>query len=196
MSNLKIALDLDGTLADIIGLWLREYNKKSENRLEYDEIDRWDFWVRLGYTSDQFFKELSECWNRWMHVKPLEDNISFIVERLSRLGKVDIVTARDPENNISVKRWLEYHEIPYNDYILVARGIDKAELDYDLFIDDSPINAKQISNYRKMVLLYSQPWNRDLEENMYVRRIKYLLDAIELIPNLFKLYKESKPLYQ
>ncbi|GIU70822.1 MAG: hypothetical protein KatS3mg003_0301 [Candidatus Nitrosocaldaceae archaeon] len=181
---MKIALDLDGTLADIIGSWLIEYNKKSREKLDYNNITKWDFWIKLGYTPTRFFKELSNCWKRWQHIKPIEDRVSYAVEQLHRFGKVDIVTARDPESSNYAKEWLNYYNIPYNEFVLVARGSDKAYLDYDIFIDDSPINAKKISRFNKMILLYDQPWNRDVRENNNIIRIRKLLDALDLIPRV------------
>ena len=35
----------------------------------------------------------------------------------------------------------------------------KADLDYDVFIDDSPLNAVKFLENNKKVILYSQPWN-------------------------------------
>ncbi len=181
---MKIALDLDGTLADIIGLWLVEYNKKSRERLDYHNITKWDFWMKLGYTPSRFFKELSDCWKRWKSIRPIEDRVSYFVNQLNRYAKVDIVTARDPESSIYAKEWLKYNNIKYDQFVLVARGSDKAYLDYDIFIDDSPINAKKISALDKLILLYNQPWNRDVDEDSNIIRIKQLSDALDLIPRI------------
>ena len=179
MSKIRIALDLDGTLADIIGSWLKHYNSKNGNRLEYDNISKWDFWVDLGYKPEQFFRELSLCWREWRSIKPTEPNLAYTIANLARFGKVDIVTARDEESSIYAKLWLKEHGIKYDKFILVARGSDKAYLDYDLFIDDSPVNARKITSNGKKILLYDQPWNRHLD---HVPRIKHLRDAVRLIP--------------
>lgn len=181
---MKIALDLDGTLADIIGLWLNEYNKKNRERLNYHDITKWDFWMRLGYTPSRFFTELSNCWKRWKYIKPLEEKVNYAVEQLHKFGKVDIVTARDPKSSIYAKEWLKHYNIKYDEFVLVARGSDKAYLDYDIFIDDSPINAKTIAALNKTVLLYNQPWNRDIKENNSIIRIKRLINALDLIPKV------------
>lgn len=178
---MKIALDLDGTLADIIGLWLTEYNKRSRKRLDYHNITKWDFWMNLGYTPTRFFKELSNCWKRWRSIKPIEEEVSYAVDQLHKFGKVDIVTARDPESSIYAKEWLKYHNIKYDQFVLVARGSDKAYLNYDIFIDDSPINAKKISAFDKMILLYNQPWNKDVKESSNIVRIRQLSDALDFI---------------
>ncbi len=184
MRIMKIALDLDGTLADIVGLWLEEYNIKNNIKLRYEHITKWDFWINLGYTPTRFFKELSECWKRWYKVKPIENNISLAVDNLRRFGKIDIVTARDKESSKYAKEWLKYHNIKHDNFILVEKGTDKAYLDYDIFIDDSPINAQTIASLNKLTLLYDQPWNKGISNNKNIIRIKSLFDALELIPKV------------
>jgi len=54
----------------------------------------------------------------------------------------------------------------------------KADLDYDIFIDDSPLNAIKFLKRKKNVFLYSQPWNQHISDQN-VQRISTLSEAIE-----------------
>ena len=56
----------------------------------------------------------------------------------------------------------------------------KADLDYDIFIDDSPLNAQNFLQHNKQVILYSQPWNQHVSENR-INRISNLSEAIDKI---------------
>jgi uncharacterized HAD superfamily protein len=56
----------------------------------------------------------------------------------------------------------------------------KADLDYDVFIDDSPLNAIKFLENHKRVILYSQPWNQNIS-NRGLFRISNLSEAIEKI---------------
>jgi hypothetical protein len=56
----------------------------------------------------------------------------------------------------------------------------KADLDYDVFIDDSPLNAIKFLKHNKKVILYSQPWNEHISSDK-IHRITSLLEAIEKI---------------
>lgn len=176
---MKIALDLDGTLADIISAWL----KRKGSRLDYNYIHRWDFWKDLGYTQSRFIDELSKCWMEWESIRPLEDNIDLYVKALNEFGKVDIVTARDSKSITYAKRWLRYHGIKYDKLVLVKYGEDKAKLDYDLFIDDSPLNVHAIAMVNKRALLYDQPWNRYVKFGTIARmsRIKSLREVLYIL---------------
>ncbi|MCS6768438.1 MAG: hypothetical protein RMJ59_05005 [Candidatus Nitrosocaldus sp.] len=174
--RLRIAVDVDGVLADIISVWLAHYNRRNNSSLTKEQIERWDFWKSIGYSADEFYAELAVCWNEWLNVPVMERGMAGSIAMLRRLGRVDIVSAQIASDQ--VKRWLEYNNIPYDDYVSVARGADKADLEYDAFIDDSPTNAKRISAMGKLVLLYDQPWNRYIKDDgRYIVRVKSMDEA-------------------
>ena len=56
----------------------------------------------------------------------------------------------------------------------------KADLDYDVFIDDSPLNAIKFLENNKKMILYSQPWNHHIS-NDKLFRISNLSEAIKII---------------
>jgi hypothetical protein len=176
---MKIALDVDGVLADVIKSWL-DYNNNRRKIITKNEITEWDFWKKFDIKPDQFDDELSLCWKSWENIPPTENNLSNAVYKLTNLGTVDIVTARERSTNTYVKNWLKTYNIHYHQYVSVENGQKKAELDYDVYIDDSPINAEKIVNVRKNVLLYSQPWNLTINDSR-VKRIKKLMDAVQII---------------
>ena len=180
---MKIALDVDGVLADIIFVWLDQYNNTHKKSITSDDIVQWDFWKEFGYDKYRFYEELSHCWSRWIDVPPMEQGITATVEKLHSVGVVDIVTARDASSTKYVKKWLEHNKIKYNDYVAVMRGSDKADLDYDIFIDDSPRNVVRIASKGKNALLYDQPWNRSIIDSKIVR-IKKLEEAVNVISEL------------
>ncbi len=182
---MKIALDVDGVLADIIFVWLDEYNKTHKKSVTKDDIMQWDFWKELGYDKYMFYEDLSNCWSRWIEVPLMEQGIANSVEKLHSVGIVDIVTARDTASTKYVKQWLAHNEIKYNDYVAVMRGRDKADLDYDVFIDDSPHNVVRIASKGKNALLYDQPWNKSITDSKIVR-IKKLEEAVNVISYLPK----------
>ena len=174
---MKIALDVDGVLADVIESWLI-YNNKIRNNISKDEITNWDFWKKFKINRYDFYEELSTCWKNWNTIPPTEDNLSIITENLSNFGQVDIVTAREISTDPFVKNWLKQHDITYHNYVSVIDGPMKANLDYDIFIDDSPLNAIKFLERKKNVFLYSQPWNQNIS-NPNIQRISTLSEAVE-----------------
>ena len=176
---MRIALDLDGVLADVILSWIKR-NNLHRAPLTKEQITSWDFWKDCGIDKHDFYRELSECWRSWKTIRPTEKNLSNSTKRLSELGHLDIVTARERSTDKYAKRWLETHEISFENYVTVAQGTLKAELDYDLFIDDSPLNAAALIQMGRRVFLYEQPWNQNLSSPEPVR-ISSLVDAIQLL---------------
>jgi len=176
---MKIALDVDGVLADVIQSWLNYSNSKRPKILKH-EISDWDFWKKFQINRYDFYAELSSCWKNWISIPPTEENLSLFTKNLSKLGQVDIVTARERSTDSFVKNWLKHHKVSFDNYVSVIDGPMKADLDYDVFIDDSPLNASKIIQQNKKIILYSQPWNTNISENN-IHRIKNLPEAIEKI---------------
>ena len=176
---MKIALDVDGVLADVIMSWLN-YSNSIRPEIAKHQITSWEFWNEFEIDRYDFYTELSSCWKNWMTIPTTEKNLSSITKSLTDIGQVDIVTARERSTDSFVKSWLDHHNIEYDNYVSVIDGPMKADLDYDVFIDDSPLNAEQFLKNNKKVILYSQPWNQHVPENK-IHRVSNLLDAIEKI---------------
>jgi len=173
---MKIALDVDGVLADVIESWLK-YSNQKRSPISKEDITSWDFWKKFNINRYDFYKELTMCWKNWSDLPPMETNLSEITQNLSDFGQVDIVTARELSTDNFVKNWLKLHGVVYENYVSVIDGTMKADLDYDLFIDDSPLNIKKFIENKKNFLLYSQPWNKNIS-NLKEKRINSLLDAV------------------
>jgi len=176
---MKIALDVDGVLADVIVSWLH-YSNSIRSHISKNQVTDWEFWKKFNINPFDFYSELSSCWKNWQSIPTTQENLSDITKNLSILGQVDIVTARERSTDSFVKNWLNYYDISYDNYISVIDGPMKADLDYDVFIDDSPLNAIKFLENHKKVILYSQPWNQNIS-NRELFRISNLSEAIEKI---------------
>jgi len=176
---MKIALDVDGVLADVIKSWL-DYSNTIRPKISKHDITDWDFWEKFKINRYDFYAELNSCWKNWNSIPPTEENLSSITKNLSKIGQVDIVTARERSTDSFVKNWLSHYNISYDNYVSVIDGPMKADLDYDVFIDDSPLNALKIIQNDKKVILYSQPWNKHISEHR-IHRISNLSEAVEKI---------------
>ena len=176
---MKIALDVDGVLADVIVSWIN-YSNSIRPTIFKHEITDWEFWKKFEINPFDFYAELSSCWKNWNTIPPTEENLPSMTKSLSSLGQVDIVTARERSTDSFVKSWLNHHDITYDNYVSVIDGPMKADLDYDVFIDDSPLNAEKFLKNNKKIILYSQPWNQHVSEDK-IHRVSNLLQAVEKI---------------
>jgi len=179
--KIMIALDLDGVLADTMRLWIKIWKQRTGYELRYEDLVEWDFWRRLGITSQEFMRIMDEAWRQWRYLPPTEENLSEKVSLLKTLGRIDIVTARPKPTEEYAFKWLEYHKIPYDNYVWIGSMREKILLDYDVYIDDSPIVAEEASINHKLILLYDRPWNSDIAETNYVKRVKSLSQAYRIL---------------
>ncbi|MCV0430346.1 hypothetical protein [Nitrosopumilus sp.] len=176
---MKIALDVDGVLADVIISWIN-YNNSIRPKIDKYQITNWEFWKEFKIDPFDFYSELSSCWKNWISIPATEENLSSLTKSLSNIGQVDIVTAREHSTNSFVKSWLDHHDVSYDNYVSVIDGPMKADLNYDVFIDDSPLNAEKFLENNKKVFLYSQPWNQHIHNNQ-IQRVSNLTEVIEKI---------------
>ena len=73
--TLRIALDVDGVLADVITSWL-SYSNKIRPTILKSQISEWDFWRKHSIDKFDFYNELSICWKSWKNMPPTENNIA------------------------------------------------------------------------------------------------------------------------
>ena len=180
-NTLRIALDLDGVLADATGSWLRLFKERFQVSLGRSQINEWDFWKRLNMKQQEFEDLFAEAWRRWHSIRETEENLRDKVDKLRSFGELDIVTGRSRDTIKYAAKWLSSKGINFGKIVLVGTYSPKAHLDYDVFIDDSPQHANEAAECGKMGLLYSQPWNMDVDERDNLIRIQSLNDASKVI---------------
>lgn len=178
---MRIAVDLDGVLANPMKLWIRLWHEETGQSITFDELDEWDFWRKLRIDEEEFVEIFNRAWRHWREMPPTEENLAEKVARLKSLGALDILTARPRETENYVIEWLRLHRIPYDRYVWVRNSEAKAQRPYDIYIDDSPVVARAVERAGKKLLLYDQPWNRDVEETEHIKRIKSLAEAYQLL---------------
>ena len=58
---MKIALDVDGVLADVIISWLN-YSNSIRPHISKNQVTDWEFWKKFDINPFDFYSELSYCW--------------------------------------------------------------------------------------------------------------------------------------
>ncbi|MEM1584233.1 MAG: hypothetical protein QXF28_06050 [Nitrososphaerota archaeon] len=178
---MRIAVDLDGVLANSMKTWLKIWYQRTGQLIEFEELTDWFFWRKLNIDEETFIGILNTAWARWIEIPPTEDNIGEKVRRLKILGNVDIVTARPRNTEKYAIRWLNYHRIPFDKYVWTQNSMAKVRLGYDVYIDDSPSMIEVLENTGKVLLLYAQPWNRNIQEKENVKMINNLDEAYSFL---------------
>jgi len=172
LSELKIAVDLDGVLAEAMIGWCELYNKRYGQSISLEDIRAWNVWKIVKIPHDAFFRILDDAWLEWEKIPPTEEGVGEQVRLLHELGKVDVVTGRSPRTVPSAKEWLKAHRVPYDRFVRTESNLAKINLNYDVFVDDSPELMELIaSRSRALGILYTRPWNRDAQMPTVVHRV-------------------------
>ncbi len=160
--SMRIAVDLDGVLADTIVPVCNILNHDRSSPLSVESFNQWNAWEIAGITKDQFFRTLDEAWFSWEKIPPTEDDLAEKVGGLREFGVVDIVTGRSPATVAPAKNWLKRHGIQYNSFVRALNSTDgKTRLSYDVYIDDNAeLMAILASRLHVTGIMYIQPWNR------------------------------------
>jgi hypothetical protein len=122
-------------------------------------------------------------------IKPCEAHTGALVEKIRKTAPVDVVSAHGESSRRNIHRWLEINRVRYENLVLIGgrigKGSHKLSLtdEYNVFIDDNPALAEKAPS-SVLVLLYSQPWNQQIQRptsDTNVVRIRSLAEAPERI---------------
>jgi 5'(3')-deoxyribonucleotidase len=180
--SLRIAVDLDGVLANTIIPLCKSVNMRHSTHWEASSFVQWKAWETAHITKEEFFRTLDEAWFDWSTIPPTEEDIAEKLSRLREFGKVDLVTGRSPETVASARFWLTEQGIGFNSFVRTSSGMDKAKLNYDIFIDDSPDLMSLLTSSRdRHGILYTQPWNKNSPRMPRISRVSCWNEIPEVV---------------
>ncbi|MFB6241364.1 MAG: hypothetical protein ABEJ36_00995 [Candidatus Nanosalina sp.] len=160
---MRIAVDLDGTLAQTHEVFLEELEKREGISHSLEDITSWYF-ENVDFSLDTFHEIARENWKK-KDIPLTDDSIPEHLNELKKRHRVDVVTARDDIPGKELKNWLERKKVPFDSFKVDK---EKTHLDYDFLIDDSPT---YIGNGMK-ILLYHRPYNSRTELGEKDRRVR------------------------
>jgi 5'(3')-deoxyribonucleotidase len=177
MSKPRIAIDIDGVLANIYDPIFKEL------RLDYtsDDVRKWDFFDELNVDRQKFWDTYKKLWSEKFYLIPLiEKDSPKILAELRRSFEIHIMPSRPKGTRLGTLQWLEYHRIGYDKIIFLPPSADKTKIlsldDYLCLVDDNPAFAKD-----ERVILFDQPWNQGVNAKRRIRSLKELLDILPAI---------------
>jgi uncharacterized protein len=181
--RLKIAVDLDGVLAESMTVWCELANKEYGTSFKMEDLDSWSWWRKSPVSKDDFYRILDESWDDWEKIPPTEPDIARKVARIESFGDLDVVTGRSKRTVDAARDWVDSQKVRYRNFVRVLGWRDKILLDYDVYIDDAPDLMPLVSRSpTARAVLYDRPWNRNVPDLPKVLRTK----SWEEIPRLLK----------
>jgi 5'(3')-deoxyribonucleotidase len=170
--GLKIALDIDGVLADQVSAALLEIEKDYGQKYSKSDINRahWSFagieiWTEIG-------RLLADP--EYVMRVPLIDGAQNAIKQLA-MHDLLVVTARRPNAEEATRRWLRRH-FPCLTQYYHARTGTKHNIPSDVLIDDLDMNIVEFvrSDPDRRGILFLHPWSlNDTDIEDYSDQVYY-----------------------
>jgi 5'(3')-deoxyribonucleotidase len=157
---MRIYLDMDGVLVDLLAGWLPYLNEITGKNLEQEDVNMWGLEDVYGIPFSKIRKPLHRP-GFWEDLPPYT-GAAFFVETLEEMGHdVYIATTPFPSDNCAwgKKMWVEKH-LPFLAPTRIVLIHDKHLLRGDMLVDDKPENLVAFQGHR---VLFNQPWNQSLK---------------------------------
>jgi 5'(3')-deoxyribonucleotidase len=168
---MKIAVDLDNTLADTTSILLKLTNWKMGTNFVLADVNEWDFWRNKGPAFDKAFWDIYDFLDT-LYIRrtlpPVHPLACPIVKMMEKAGHtVHIVTANKDSAKPGIEAWLFGHGLD-TPVMTIGRvsAEEKVKMDYNLYIDDSPKFIEPMRLYGnggKLLILLDQPWNAAID---------------------------------
>lgn len=181
---LRIGVDIDDVVADLLSAWLNRYNAENGTAWTPADLTRWEIWEDLSCIKGDIFKHLTP--SVYDKVLPF-DGVAEALKEIEGLGhSVKFVTncaSNDMTKNLEMLRakidWLSKHGL-WRFVAGCGKGLaweSKNDVDIDWLIDDHIGNLEKFT--RGYPVLLTRPHNRNLVWNG--KRIKHLRDVLPML---------------
>lgn len=186
--KLRIAVDIDGVLLDLIVNFCNIFNKKHGTSYNKNDIKNWEFFHDWNISEEEAFEIFFEIYENTMSVPFIDETAPDYMEKLNKTHEVYILSARASEYRAQIIEKLNLHGIKkgdqYIDLILVQAKpyAFKQYHEFDVYVDDNPHLADAIQLIEeRYLLLFNQPWNQDFICEKNIIRIHNWMEVYNTI---------------
>jgi 5'(3')-deoxyribonucleotidase len=185
---MKIAIDLDGVVWDLMTIFIKTYNKLYNENVKFNDVQDWHY-----FPGDRFLTVYEIANEKLFEYPETEKNIYDHLYNLNIRKKHDVQILTHEINSVeNLKMKLKclniVEGIHYNNLIKDQNNVKKVNYSFDIFIDDAPFMVEDIQKFpNKTLLLFDQPWNWNANTNYdNVYRVYSWQEVIDKIKELDK----------
>jgi uncharacterized HAD superfamily protein len=162
-------VDIDNTLWHFCDVFYEELRKINKNFPTPDRWTDWDIWE--GYcTEDEFYNAVNT-----IHLNqhsdtylPYPEAKDFLMTLRENGYHITIASHRSPDYRMQTEKWLEKHELVYDELHLSFHKTQLFTDSTDVVVDDSPHVLEKAVAKGVMATGLLFPWNRLFSENGYI----------------------------
>ena len=178
----RVSFDVDETFAGTFSVMIRLYNSVKGTGYTLTNHTDWDF-KGIGSTYKEMMHFYVEAWQKhWTEIPMIVDrkNVMEVVQYVAS----DISTSRGGDGltdgtSEHVAQWVLANRLAFMPWFCDKTTIPKADLGYEIYVDDSPRLAEKVAKSGDgLVLLVEKPYNRYIAENEQILKVANADDAI------------------
>jgi 5'(3')-deoxyribonucleotidase len=154
---LRVAVDVDGVLADQVSVILSRLNEKYGSSYSKADIVEWD--QKLEATNIKVEIENALLDEDYVLSLPIIEGAKQGMDYLFKNHFVIIATARPKETEEATKKWVS-RNFSFHAFFN-TKGKCKSTVNSDVLVDDYIPNIQKFVEKAGYGILFSQPWNED-----------------------------------
>lgn len=188
---MKIAIDLDDTLADSLTSFIEFHNKRYKTKLRYEDFTAYTLNEIMGMPKEEEARRLKEFddSNYNDEVKPLKDAVNAI-EELGKNHTISVITSRPKKIEEKTRKWINAN-VPLVKEVIFTRkehnGRTKSkgeicmEIGADVLIDDNFEHALECEKAGVRCIVLDYPWNRKYKLGRCMLRAMSWKEVVRII---------------
>ncbi|MDE1919788.1 MAG: hypothetical protein KGH56_03835 [Patescibacteria group bacterium] len=176
---MKIGVDLDDVLLDCNTSLALFHNSRYGTSYERKDVQSWYLERTWGCTPREAIARVKEWYESREHAEsyPVSGALATVAE-LSRRHELHVITSRPEQVRELTHSWLEKHfpgrfvDVHFTSHFEPGAGSKAAvcrNLGISLFIEDSPLHARDVATSGVTVLLLDCPWNQETVSGNIIR---------------------------
>jgi len=168
-----IAIDVDGV--NLMEIWLQWYNRDWRDSLTQDDITEWSIENCVKKNCGKEIFDYLKDPHIYKLIEPYDGAIDFVTKLKSHKHKIFFVTSSTPEHMGHKYQWLKKLGLVHttDEYVEAA---DKSLIYADFLVDDY---IKNISDFRGIGILFTQPWNKNIDWKPRASSYEEVIEYIE-----------------
>lgn len=161
---MRVGIDIDNVLCDSMESFLRRINARLGSSLETKDITAWNFAVGSSNLSAEIIETLKD--DSFVVSLPLMAGAKEAMSVIKANFDVVLLTSRNPEATVSTFKWVMRHfgAVP------VYHTGDKCNNGCAVIVDDAPHTIEDCCDMGVRVIIFDQPWNRNVKKHPLASR--------------------------
>ena len=181
MERIRVAVDLDGCIWDLVTPWLTAYNKITNESVKPEDIKTYDIMQYVKWPEMlPCVLEMDEFWETVC----LYDGVYEAIDKLNKHPMIDLVIATATNYKVArakFDRLFTLLPMLNEKQLIIANRKDLLAVDF--LVDDWECNLRDVEHVKYTTpILITQPYNETFPDTLYgIKRAKNLVSAADAI---------------